>query len=166
MGSHPRRIGPGEDFFYYDPFEHRKVSEHVALSHAASARACPINVLPCWVHNDGDTERTPRDARLDFIPDDDPYLRSTAAIRPVSAFPAGSDDAGLIPASVHRDEAYISEGPAPTPPVTPAAAGGGSGEYLPGLQTFLEQTGVIPAGESFSSAAELRSYVRGRMSRN
>ena len=123
-------------------------------------------MLPGWVHSDSDIERTPRGARLDFIPDDDPYLRSTAAVRPVSALPAGYDDAGLIPASVHRDEAYISEGPAPTPPVTSAAAGGGSGDDLLGLQRFLEQTGVIPAGESFSSADELRAYVRGRISRS
>ena len=37
--------------------------------------------------------------------------------------------------------------------------------YL-GCRDFLEQTGVIPAGESFSSADELRAYVRGRMSRS
>ena len=103
---HPGRSGPGGDFFYYDPFERRKVSEPVALSRAASARICPINVLPGWVHNDGDTECTPRDARLDFIPDDDPYLRPAAVVRMVSYFPAVSDDAGLIPASFRQDEAY------------------------------------------------------------
>ena len=106
---HPGRSGPGGDFFYYEPFELRKVSEPVALSRAASARTCPINLLPGWVHNDGDTERTPRDARLDFNPDDDPYLRPAAAVRTVSALHAGSDDARLIPASVHRDEVYPSE---------------------------------------------------------
>ena len=128
---HPGRNGPGGHFLYYDPFERQNVSEPVAPSRAASARTCPINVLLGWVHNDGDTERTPRDARLDFIPDDDPYLRPAAAVRMVSALTAGSDDAGLIPASVHRDEAYPSEGPAHTPPVTPVVAGGGSGDDLP-----------------------------------
>ena len=103
---------------------------------------------------------------MDFSSDDDPYLRPAAAVRTVSALPAGSDDSGLIPARVHRDEAYPSDEPAHTPPVTRVAAGGGSGDDLPGLQKFLEQTGVIPAGESFSSAAELRAYVRGRMSRS
>ena len=123
-------------------------------------------MLPGWVHNDGDTERTTQDARLDFNPDDDPYLRPAAAVRMVSAFPSGCDDAGLIPAGIHRDEAYPSEEPAHIPPVTPVAAGGGSGDDLPGFQKFVEQTGAIPAGESFSSAAELRAYMRGRMSRS
>ena len=117
-GLSSRAKRPWGDFFYYDPFEGRKVSEPFALSRAASARTCPINVFPGWVDNDGDTERTPRDARLDYIPDDDPYLRPAGAVCMVSALPAGSDDAGLIPASVHRDEAYPSEGPAHTPPVT------------------------------------------------
>ena len=140
------------------------VSEHVALSLAASGRTCQINVLPGWVHNDGDAERIPRDASLDFNPDDDQYLRSATVAHMLPALSAGSDDAGLVPSSVHRDEAYPSEEPVRIPPATPAAAGTGSGDNLPGLQRFLEQTGVIPAGESFSSAAELRAYVRGRMS--
>ena len=123
-------------------------------------------MLPGWFHNDGDTERTPRDARLDFNPDDDPYLRPATAVRTVSALPAVSDDASLIPSSVHRDEAYPSEEPVHIPPVTPVSAGGGSGDDLLDLQKFLEKTGVIPAGESFSSADELRAYVRGRMSRS
>ena len=123
-------------------------------------------MLPGWVHDDFDIERAPRDARLDFIPDADPYLRPQAALRPASVLPVSYDDAGLDPASVHRDEAYTSERHATAPPVTSAAAGGGSGDDLSGLQRFLEQTGVIPAGESFSSADELRAYVRGRMSRS
>ena len=104
--------------FYYDPFERRKLSEPVALSRAASVRTCPIHVLPGWVHDDFDIERAPRYTRLYFIPDADPYLRPQAAVRPASVLPVGYDDAGLDPASVHRDEAYTSERHAPAPPVT------------------------------------------------
>ena len=132
----------------------------------ASERTCPTNVLPDWVQNDGDAESIPRDASLDFNRDDVSYLRPATAVRTLSALAAGSDDASLIPASVHRDEAYPSEEPDHIPPRRPAAAGSGSGDDLPCLEKFLEQTGVIPAGESFSSAAELRTYVRGRMSRS
>ena len=141
------------------------VSEPVALSRAASARTCPINVLPGWVHNDGDTERIPLDASLDFNPDDDPYLRPATATRALPTLPVGLDDVGLVSSKVHGDDAYSREEPARVPPVTTVPAGNGSSDGLPSPQSFLEQTGVIPAGETFSSAAELRAYVRGRIIR-
>ena len=123
-------------------------------------------MLPGWVHNDGDTERIPRDASLYFNLDDDPYLRPATAALLLPALPVGSDDAGLVPSNMHGDDAYSPEEPARVPPATPAAAGTGSSDDLPSLQRFLEQTGVIPAGETFSSDAELRAYVSVRMSRS
>ena len=72
----------------------------------------------------------------------------------------------LLPASVQRSDAYSSEEPGRSVTVATAGAGGGSGDDFPGLQRFLEQMGVIPTGETFSSAAELLAYVRVRMSRS
>ena len=123
-------------------------------------------MLPGWVHNDGDTERIPRDPSLDFNPDDDPYLRPATAARILQTFPVGSDDVGLVPSNVLGDDASYPEEPARVPSATTAAAGTGSSDDLPSMQRFLEQAGVIPAGEEFSSAAELRAYVRGQMSRS
>ena len=70
-----------------------------------------------------------------------------------------------MPSNVHGGDAYTPEEPARVPPVTTAATGTESNEDLPGRQRFLDQRGVIPAGETFLSAPELSAYLRGRMSR-
>ena len=109
---HPGRSGSGADLFYYDSLERRKLIEPVPLSREASARTCPINVLPGWVHKDGYTERIPRDASLEFNLDNDPYLRPATATRTLPTFPVCSDDVGLVPSNLHRDDAYSPEEPA------------------------------------------------------
>ena len=45
---------------------------------------------------------------------------------------------------------------------TPPAVGGD----VRAMQSFLEETGVIPTGENFVTIAELRAFVRGRNSRS
>ena len=85
--------------------------------------------------------------------------------RALPTLTVGSEDDVLVPSNMHGGDSYPPQEPARVPPVTTAATGTGSNDDLRSLQRFLEQTGVITAGETFSSAAELSAYTRGRMSR-
>ena len=74
-------------------------------------------------------------------------MRPSTVTRTLPTLPIGSDEYGVVPSNVHGCDAYPPEKSARVPPVTTAATS--TNEDLPGLEIFLEQTEVIPVGESF-----------------
>lgn len=152
---HTCRTGPGGDFLYYDPWLRRKVDKPTAMSHAAATRVVPDDVQLGWVHVEDDTIRAPRDTTRDFIP--------TPPYEP-EVMPA----ANPMMRSVRDDrDTQLGAGPYRDPLPTKSQAvqennDSASSQDAVIIRRFL---GVLASADNSMSVAELRGYIRGRVTR-
>lgn len=61
VADHAIPVDERTDFVFYQPWMRRKIDQHTATNRESDIRVVPDDIPFGWVHEDYDTEHTPRD---------------------------------------------------------------------------------------------------------